>query len=114
MELKNKLLKIVTAFREGLLDNKPSKSMCVVVSSALESYLCFEGYQCEITMGKIDINKDEYEHTWLTLPSGEIIDATADQFSKPDGTGMPPVYIGRKPVWYKQPPAIVFEVRSVQ
>jgi hypothetical protein len=72
--------------------------MCFAVSTALEGYLSMEGIKCRLQKGKIL----GFEHYWLILPdTGDILDATADQFQKPDGTAMPPVYVGPKPDWYK-------------
>lgn len=92
-----KLKKIVEEFRGGLLDHRPSGSMCFMVSSALAGYLSFSGYDCKLTKGYVG----ECEHFWLTLPDGIIIDPTADQFPQPTGDDMPKVYIGEKPDWYR-------------
>lgn len=94
----NQLKKICLDFRKGFLERRHSNSMCFVVSTALEGYLGFIGYICHLTKGSIG----DYEHYWLTLSTGEIIDATADQFKTPNGQDMPPVYIGKKPEWYKE------------
>ena len=41
-----------------------------------------------------------WDHCWLRLADGRIIDPTADQF----GNGMPKVYIGTLPAGYKEEP----------
>ena len=91
-----RLGKIVAEFRKGLLNGKPSGLMCFEMSSALVSYLIFCGYECELTRGFVY----KFEHYWVTLNGGTIIDATADQFNRPDGGSMPDVYIGLLPDWY--------------
>ena len=91
------LLHEVTGFRSGLLGGVESKDMCFVVAAALEGYLNFIGYPCELIKGEIGHSN----HFWLALPDGTIIDPTADQFPKPDGQSMPEVYIGSLPEWYR-------------
>ena len=93
-----RLRRIASEFRNGLLSSKPSTQMCFVVSSSLGSYLHFCGYPCILTKGGIG----KYEHFWLTLQDGTVLDPTADQFKKPDGSDMPTVYLGSKPEWYKE------------
>jgi hypothetical protein len=90
------LRKIVVEFRKGLLEDRQSKNWCYMVSAPLCGYLQFCGYECTLQEGKIG----KYHHFWINL-DGIIIDATADQFKKPDGTDMPAIYIGVKPEWYK-------------
>lgn len=92
----SQIIHLVTEFRKGLLGSKTSHQMCFVVSSALAGYLNFSGLTCKATEGFVG----EQHHFWITLLDGRIIDATADQFVKPDGSKMPSVYIGKKPDWY--------------
>ncbi len=91
------LLHEVTEFRSGLLDGREPGNMCFAVSAALEGYLNFVGYPCEMVSGEVSGD----EHFWIVLPDGTIIDATANQFSQPDGKPMPEVYIGNLPEWYQ-------------
>lgn len=88
-----KLLKTVTAFREGILVGGPSKNKCWIVSAPLCGYLSMCGVEVRLVEGKVN-------HWFLELPDGRIIDPTSDQFKKPDGSPMPKVYIGEKPEWY--------------
>lgn len=92
-----KLIKIAKDFRDGLLDEKKSNGMCYMVCAALAGYLNFEGYHTELMNGEIEGS----EHYWIVIDGGIIIDPTADQFTKPDGSDMPPVYVGEKPSWYE-------------
>lgn len=91
------LREIVVQFRQGFLGEEPSAKKCFTLSSALAGYLHFAGIECTMVKGQIK----EYEHFWINLSDGRIVDATADQFQKPNGETMPKVYIGRKPKWYK-------------
>jgi hypothetical protein len=97
---KDKLHRIVSEFRKGILGKRPSADMCRAVCLPLQGYLSMAGYEAEFIEGEIDINNAVFDHVWLELPDGRIIDPTADQFSKPDGAPMPPVYIGEQPEWY--------------
>ena len=78
-----------------------------MVSAALDGYLNMMGYKCHLTEGTITVDTlleegemADYQHFWLTLADGRIIDPTADQFDKPGGKKMPDVYIGKLPGWY--------------
>jgi hypothetical protein len=94
---REKLRRTVQAFREGVLDGEAPDRMCFVLSIALDSYLGFCGTRCELVKGQVF----DCEHFWLKLiDTGEILDATADQFRAPDGSEMPRVYIGAQPDWY--------------
>ena len=93
------LKQIVTAFRDGIIDGKGSADKCLMVCAPLEGYLNLCGYECRMVEGRIG----DSNHFWLVLPSGIIIDPTADQFKSPDGTTIPKVYIGERPKWYESP-----------
>lgn len=99
------LLKIVKAFRKGVLGkaNDPS-AMCAAVSLPLQGYLSFAyGIECKVCYGEIDdVGIGLWVHTWLQLPDGRILDATASQFKTPQGEPMPEIFIGEKPIWYKE------------
>jgi hypothetical protein len=87
----SELLKLVTDFREGILDGKPSVRMCFAVCAPLSSYLDFVGVENELIEGEAG----DMQHFWIKLPDGNIIDPTADQFFLLWGCNkMPPVYIG--------------------
>ena len=98
------LLKIVKAFRKGILGkaNDPS-AMCAAVSLPLQGFLSFAyGIECKVCYGDIDdVSIGLWVHTWLQLPDGRILDATASQFATPAGEPIPEIYLGEKPKWYK-------------
>ena len=96
--MEKELMKIVRGFRKGLLKTYPSESMCYVVCAPLSGYLQFCGYNCVLVEGKVG----KCHHFWIVIDGGIIVDPTADQFKKPDGSNMPDIYIGEKPSWYKK------------
>ncbi len=95
--LEIELRKIVCGFRKGLLGSKHPEDMCFWVCSPLVGYLQFLGYSCVLVQG---IVKGNGHHYWIKLSNELIIDPTASQFRKSNGTKMPAVYIGEKPEWY--------------
>ncbi len=91
----------VTLFREGMLSGDEPNSMCYMVSSALAGYLVFMGTPCRMVEGYVHEN----HHWWIELTNEKdatitVIDATADQFTRPNGRKMPKVYVGPRPDWY--------------
>lgn len=96
------LTKIVTQFRKGILGKRKTgpKKMCFVVCAPLQGFLHGCGYFTTLVQGDIIIDGEVHEHWWLSYKD-LIIDPTASQFLKPDGTEMPEVYIGEKPDWYQ-------------
>jgi hypothetical protein len=95
------LIRITSGFTKGILNKRESKSMCFAVSFPLQGYLSFCGLEAEIIEGEIKLNKEVWNHFWLRLPDGRILDPTANQFKTPDGKEMPKIFIGNKPEWYK-------------
>ena len=93
-----RIVRIATDFREGFLDKSPSKAMCFALCCALVGYLRFCGYECDVDKGNIG----DWNHYWIKLPNGTILDPTADQFRHPNGTAMPSVYYGELPHWYEK------------
>lgn len=79
-----KLKRVCAEFRSGLLNNRPSQGMCAVVSYPLAGFLSVMGVDCEIKTGDVGC----WNHVWLVMADGNVIDATADQF------GYEAVYIG--------------------
>jgi hypothetical protein len=93
---------ISTLFSKGILAGRESKNFCYMVSAALCGYLKFCGYNCHLQKGDIKISKNVVlEHYWIKMNDGNIVDATADQYNNATRK-MPRVYVGNKPVWYKE------------
>ena len=87
------LFSVADEFRKGVLGKRTSKNWCYAISAPLAGYLEFCGYQCELVKGFIG----NYEHYWIALLDGRILDPTADQFND----NMPRIYIGKQPSDYE-------------
>ena len=84
---------IATDFRTGILNGHSSQLMCAAVSWPLQGYLsAIHGLETEA----VESDLGHMNHTWLRLPDGRALDATADQFNTlfPD-MNLPPVYLGK-------------------
>lgn len=93
--------KLAEGFRIGMISNSSSRSMCFAISAPLQGYLSACGVQCELVKGELATMQGICEHYWLKLPSGKILDPTADQFNGIAGSkDMPKVYLGEQPVNY--------------
>lgn len=96
------LIKITTEFKKGLLGKRESKAMCFMICLPLQGYLSSCGIETELIEGKFETDIGTWNHFWLQLADGRILDPTADQFnSQIINTQMPKVYIGEKPKWYQ-------------
>lgn len=85
------LHKICEEFREGMLEGRKSKGMCGIISWALQGYLTAIGVETRSVIGNIG----KWNHVWLELPDGTVIDCTADQFNR-GKIEYPKVYIGKR------------------
>lgn len=96
--LTNEQIKVIAIeFRKGMLGRKSSKGQCAKVSWALQGYLSFLGLKTKVCQGDVGA----WNHLWLELPNGTVIDATADQFNN-SKRKHPPVYIGKPLKIHKQ------------
>lgn len=86
------LIRYVRSFRYGIIGRRKSRAFCFMVCAPLETLLQLAGVPCAISSGMVE----NWEHFWLTLPDGRILDPTADQFT----LGLPPVYLGELPPAY--------------
>lgn len=93
------LRKVSTGFIEGLLEGKCNKDKCFIVSYPLHGYLSFLGYDSALVEGEIRIAGKDHHHYWVEVED-IVIDGTASQFKKPNGSRMPKIYIGKRPKWY--------------
>jgi hypothetical protein len=78
------------AFRDGILGDRPSHSMCAAVSWPLATLLNLHGVECEAVEGENGASN----HVWIRLADGRVLDATADQYNLPCFKQYPPVYLG--------------------
>lgn len=86
------LIEFAGNFRRALLGSASSSLMCVAVSEPLQALLEVLGQPCEL----MQVSAPDYHHCFLMFLSGDVLDATADQFS-----GMPPVYFGAATALHK-------------
>ena len=96
----NEIFRISKEFTAGFLGHRTSAGHCSSVCSALHAYLAFEEINVSLTCGELEHDNEIYEHWWLTLPDGTIIDPTADQFNALFNTNYERVYFGVKPDHY--------------
>jgi hypothetical protein len=90
-DMTNKQIKqIAIEFRRGMLGKRKSQGMCAAVSWALQGYLSFLGVETFVHEGDVG----DWNHVWLVRRNGDVIDATADQFSTREEK-LPKVYVGR-------------------
>ena len=95
------LLKITSSFTKGVMGTREPTGMCFMVCSSLQGYLSICDLDVDLVEGEIKVGKDVYNHFWLRLPDGRILDPTASQFNVLNGVEMPKIYLGDKPEWYK-------------
>jgi hypothetical protein len=77
-------------FRKGMLARMSSEGRCAMVSWALQGFLSF-ALKLETQVYESDVG--EWNHLWLKMPDGRVIDCTADQFNR-GRRRYPQVYIG--------------------
>jgi hypothetical protein len=87
------LLRITKEFTEGILGDRSPHKMCFAVCAPLQTYLSFTSkFETELVEGCVNT---DWQHFWLKLPDGRILDPTASQFK-----GMPQIYLGALPENY--------------
>lgn len=91
------LLRIARAARERITLGGPSSGYCAVVCVPLATYLTRRGLPAEDVHGAVG----EWQHSWVALSDGRILDPTADQFNCPGASRMPPIYLGARPAHYE-------------
>lgn len=94
----------ITCFVNGLLKKAKCKHAgnCYAMCQILKPYLsCFFKVETLINNAKVKQGRKKVNHYYLfRIKDGIIIDPTASQFKKPDGTQMPKIFIGKMPEWY--------------
>lgn len=91
------LLRIARAAREQITLGGPSSGYCAVVCVPLATYLTRRGFPAEDVHGAVG----EWQHSWVVLGDGRILDPTADQFNRAGAARMPQVYLGARPAHYE-------------
>jgi hypothetical protein len=84
------LIEFAREFRDGILEGRPSWGWCFAISAPLSGLLNFEGIPNELVESDLTDHPDSdfYEHSWIRLEDGRVLDATFDQFGGED------VYLG--------------------
>jgi hypothetical protein len=91
-----KLLRIVSGFRDGILQGRSSAYMCYAICAPLQGFLSLARVHTSLVHGWIDLGDHNVDHVWLEMEDGRVIDPTADQFP----LSLPPVYLGQLPTQY--------------
>lgn len=73
-----KLRTFAEEFSAQILDGTPSKGECAKVSWALSGYLSFMGLPNDVFESQVG----RWNHLWIRLWNGNVIDCTADQFNR--------------------------------
>lgn len=97
------LLTFAWEFRRGMLGEKGSpEGCCFMVSAPLAGLLNASGVPCDVVSSDLgDLpNSDWYEHYWIRLADGRVLDPTFDQFCSEEPV---PIYLGR-PTEFHAPP----------
>lgn len=79
-------------FRKGMIGRMSSKGKCAMISWALQGFLSF-ALKLETEVYESDVG--QWNHLWLKLPDGRVIDCTADQFNPKGKKKYAKVYIGK-------------------
>ena len=90
-----RLVHLATHFRRAVHGDRSSEGLCFIVSWPLAAFLERFGYKPTLEAGSVQGRA----HCWLGVGL-LVVDATADQFTDPDGRPMPPVFVGICPPWY--------------
>lgn len=97
------LLKYVKEFTKGITESN-SVGKCYMVVAPLSTLLDMSGVENEIEKGIVIYKGEEYEHFWIKLKDGRILDPTSDQFKK---LNLKCPYLGKMPTRY------CYEVKSL-
>lgn len=95
------IMRIARATRDRITLGGRSSGYCAVVCVPLAVYLTSRGVSAVDIHGAVG----EWQHTWIALENGRILDPTADQFnSKQYAARMPQIYLGPIPPHYLTAP----------
>jgi hypothetical protein len=87
------LIEVASEFRRGMIGDRSSEGCCFMVSAPLASLLRgVYGVPCDLVESdRTDMDTACYEHVWIRLADGRVLDPTFDQFCSEDRV---PVYLG--------------------
>ena len=86
----DELIGFAMEFRKGILNDGPSWMMCFAVAAPLSGLLQLYNIDNNLVEGDLG----EFNHFWLRLSDGRVLDPTADQFNDFGFEPLPPVYLG--------------------
>lgn len=93
----SELIRIARSARERITLGGQSSGYCAVVCVPLAAYLTRRGLPADDVRGAVG----EWQHSWIALGDGRILDPTADQFNRHSVSRMPPIYLGARPAHYE-------------
>lgn len=87
------LIEVATEFRLGMIGEGSSEGCCFMVSAPLAGMLrAIYGVPCDLVESDHkDMDTACYQHVWIKLADGRVLDPTFDQFCSEDPV---PVYLG--------------------
>jgi hypothetical protein len=93
------LVQYARDFRDGMLEGRSSDLMCAMVCWPLAGLLEFDGIRCEAVEtwyypDPVSDPFEAYQHFWIKLEDGRVLDPTIDQFNALFGESWPDVYLG--------------------
>lgn len=100
------IIRITSEFRTGMIGKKGSSTgWCSKICWPLLSYFSVMGVEMTLKRGKVRArigltsSVKRYDHVWLELEDGRILDPTYDQFQQISEAQIP-VYLGKLPTNY--------------
>ena len=97
----SEIRRYAASFRRGLLGRSSGRKECYKVCAPLQSLLSIDGVETFLIEGEVCYHRFWIGHYWLRFKNGRILDPTAEQF-RTKYRKMPQVYIGIKPIWYRE------------
>lgn len=103
------IIEAAEGFREGILEDNPfgengsSHRMCGAIAWPLAGYLrAICEIDCAEAKSLVSTPEGDWEHIWIRLSDGRVLDPTADQFNHL-GREYPAVYLGPPTELHERP-----------
>ena len=93
------LLRLARLAREHITLGNRSQGYCTAICIPLATYLTKRGMEAQEVNGGVG----DWQHMWIALGDGRILDPTADQFNRAGTVRMPAIYLGPRPAHYECP-----------
>lgn len=98
-EAHEEYLTVARDARARALGGRAPAGLCGSVCAAVRAHLFWRfGLGPALVWGAVAGES----HCWLETAEGTVLDPTASQFGRPDGSPMPDFYVGRRPGWYAE------------